>query len=307
MTYATPVGTAVFAHVAPVAGAELGYAVDPDGNGFVIAAALPAAAFPRLPPPAGGLRTFVNFEATLGGHNKFWWANRDGSASRETFDEPTEARLYPGSWAPAEFKGLDGGVVVQNWMTCGPFGGPGVERFNWDGGPDKAETRRFFDAARYPPDGEGVNPAAPYAGPQLQGYWPKVSEARWKPAAIADLDTRLTFGTGAQLWYAATWVHAPQDVTVDCAFRTSRMAEVGFWLNGERVDTGTFAAAAGEAGVLRADKPLRLRQGWNEIRLRGYCYGYPPLRAGLTLLGPADALWTLRLSGRPPASAPGKR
>ncbi len=49
----------------------------------------------------------VNFSATFAGHNKFWWANADGSANRETYDEPSEARLYPGSWAAAQFQGLD--------------------------------------------------------------------------------------------------------------------------------------------------------------------------------------------------------
>ena len=131
--YRTPVGEVKFAHVGAVDGAQLGYRLDDDGKGLVLVAALPRTAIPRLAAPfAGGYRTLVNFEATFGGHNKFWWANSDGSASRETYDEPTEARLYPGSWAPAEFAGLDGGVVIRNWMLCGPFGGPGEEKFKAD-------------------------------------------------------------------------------------------------------------------------------------------------------------------------------
>jgi hypothetical protein len=63
-------------------------------------------------PFAGRFGTFLKFEATFGGHNKFWWANSDGSASRETYDEPSEARLYHGSWALAQFAGLKGGVTV---------------------------------------------------------------------------------------------------------------------------------------------------------------------------------------------------
>ena len=79
---------------------RLSHRLDDDGQGFVLTAALPRAALPRMTQPlAGGMRTRVNFEATLGGHGKVWWANTDGSASRETYDEPTEARLYPGSWA----------------------------------------------------------------------------------------------------------------------------------------------------------------------------------------------------------------
>ena len=104
--YRTPVGEAEFAHVGAVEGAQLAHRVDDDGQGFVLVAAIPRAALPRLTEPfAGGLRTLVNFEATFGGHNKIWWANSDGSASRETYDEPTEARLYPGSWAPANSPG----------------------------------------------------------------------------------------------------------------------------------------------------------------------------------------------------------
>ena len=101
---------AAFAHVgAGGGGASSCHALDADGKGFVLVAAIPRARHPALPQPfAGGLRTLVNFEATFGGHNKFWWANSDGSASRETYDEPTEARLYPGSWAPAQFQGTRG-------------------------------------------------------------------------------------------------------------------------------------------------------------------------------------------------------
>ena len=129
-TYRTPVGAATFAHVGAVEGARLFHKIDADGKGFVLVAALPRAALPAIQQPfGGGLRTLVNFEATFGGHSKFWWANSDGSASRETYDEPTEARLYPGSWAPAEFQGLGDGVLVQNWLICGPFGGPGAEKF----------------------------------------------------------------------------------------------------------------------------------------------------------------------------------
>ncbi len=57
-----------------------------------------------LPPLGPKVKTTVNFEATLGGHNKFWWANMNGAANRETYDVPTEARLYPRAWRKAEFR-----------------------------------------------------------------------------------------------------------------------------------------------------------------------------------------------------------
>lgn len=299
MQYTTPVGTASFAHVAPVAGAELAYAIDPDQKGFVIVAALPASAFPQLPAMRGGLRTFIDFDATLNGHNKFWWASSDGSASRETYDEPTEARLYPSAWAPVQFQGFDRGLTVQHWMVCGPFGGPGAEKFNADGGPSKEATRKFYDAAQYPPDA-GVDVKAVYSGPQIQGYWPKANEIRWKAATAEDLDTRVKLGSGAQVWYAATWICAPQDLSIECSFRTSRMVTPHYFLNGADVTPAKFVEASGETGVLKADRSIDLHKGWNEVRFRGYCYGYPPLHAGLVLLGPQEQLWRLRLSGKPP-------
>ena len=104
---------------------------------------IPRAAIPRLQQPfAGGLQTLVNFEATFGGHGKFWWANSDGSASRETYDEPTEARLYPGSWAPIQLQGIEGGVVIHNWLIAGPFGGPGAEKLAKAKGPEHDFSRQ---------------------------------------------------------------------------------------------------------------------------------------------------------------------
>ena len=85
-----------FAHVGPLADAKLNFVMDGDGKGFVLLAGIPRSAIPGLPRLSGDVRTMVNFEATFAGHNKFWWANSDGSANRETYDEPSEARLYPG-------------------------------------------------------------------------------------------------------------------------------------------------------------------------------------------------------------------
>jgi hypothetical protein len=50
-----------------------------------------------------------------------------------------------------------------------------------------------------------------------------------------------------------------------------------------------------------AGRSISLKAGWNEIRFRGYCAGYPPFRAGRVLAGPEDKLWTLRVSDSPPA------
>ena len=204
--------------VGAVEGAQLAHRVDADGQGFVLVAAIPRTALPRLTEPfAGGFRTLVNFEATFGGHNKIWWANSDGSASRETYDEPTEARLYPGSWAPAEFTGLDRGIVVRHWLLAGPFGGPGAEQFQAD--PNgviagttiemKKAVREFCEAARYPLDDAQVDLEAVFTGDLIRGYWPDPTRVTWKPASIEPLDTRVICGGGGQVWYGATWIHAP--------------------------------------------------------------------------------------------------
>jgi hypothetical protein len=297
--YRTPVGEASFAHVAPVAGAQFGWRLDADGKGFVLAAGIPRSAVAPLPPLAGGLRTLANFEATFAGHNKFWWANRDGSASRETYDEPTESRLYVGSWAPAEFVGLEGGVVVRNWLICGPWGGPETKEFHHDLGlpGEKERARRFCEAAVYPPDDGKVDPNAVFKGPANGGYWGDSGAVRWKPAATADLDTRVILGPSAQVWYGATWIHAAAETELDFQFQGHPQTYLRFFLNGARVYEGEIK---GSSDRPVATKKLTLRRGWNQVTFRGYCTGYPPFRTGVVLAAPAEKLWSLRLSATPP-------
>lgn len=297
-TYRTPVGVAEFEHVAPVAGAVLGHRIDDDRKGFVIAASIPRSSLPGLPVLSGALRTLVNFEATFGGHNKFWWSNADGSASRETFDEPTEARLYPGSWAPAQFEGLERGVVVRRWLINGPWGGPGAEAFKPDlPGSDKDKGRTFGEASQYPPDEAGASFSATYRGPLTKGYWNDPGEVRWKTASIADLDTRVVLGPSAQVWFGATWIHAPEDVELDFQLQGHPQTYLRFMLNGKPIHSGEIK----EKGSRNVEtKRVKLAKGWNDVRFRGYCVGYPPFRAGLVISGTPEQLWTLRLSAQPP-------
>jgi hypothetical protein len=297
-TYATPTGKAAFEHVAPLSGADLAWFRDIDSQGFVLLAGIPRKAIPSIPEFSDKLRTMVNFEATFGGHNKFWWANRDGSASRETYDEPTEARLYPGSWAPAEFQGLSAGVLIRNWLICGPFGGPGAEKFREDlSGDEKERGRAFSAAARYPPDDGVVNPAAVFQGPEVRGYWPDPGEVRWKAATVADLDTRIVLGPSTQVWYGATWVHAPADTELEFQFQGHPQTYIRYFLNGKQVVDGEIGGSD-ERPALK--KRLTLRRGWNQVMFRGYCVGYPPFRTGLILAGAREKLWSLRLSAAPP-------
>src|SRR5208283_4895226 len=87
-TYSTTAGGAAsFAHVGQVPGIRLGGAIDADHKGYVLCAGIPRSALSRLPALDTSLRTLVDFEATFGGHNKFWWANSNNSASTETYDE----------------------------------------------------------------------------------------------------------------------------------------------------------------------------------------------------------------------------
>ena len=304
-TYRTIVGKVDFAHVGPVPGAQVNHVLDDDGKGFVLTAAIPRSAIPGVPPLAGGVRTTVNFEATFNGHNKFWWANADGSASRETYDEPTEARLYPGSWAPAQFLGLGTGVVVQNWMICGPFGGPGAEKFR----PDllgllpgtkkdyKQAGRELCEAAVYPPDDGVVDTKAAFTGEMIRGYWNDPGRVRWKPAKVADLDLRVVLGPAAQVWYGATWIHVPVQTELEFQFQGHPQTSLRWTLNGEKVMEGEIA---GDPGKAASAKTVILRKGWKQVTFRGYCVGYPPFRAGLVIAGAPEKLWTLRLSAVPP-------
>ncbi len=309
MTYRTPVGRADFAHVGLVGGVELRHVVDADGKGFVLAAAIPRRAIPGLPPLSDAVRTMVNFEATLGGHSKFWWSNADGSASRETYDEPTEARLYPGAWAPAQFGSLAQGVVIRNWLACGPFGGPGAERFVYDLNGKEPGTNRdwkqvgreFSEAAGYPPDG-GVDTNAVYTGEMVRGYWRDPRAVRWTPAQIADLDTRIVLGGAAQVWYGATWVFTPAALDLELRLQGHPQTYLRWTVNGEPLAVAPKDyQSEGALHCEVARRTVSLRTGWNQVAFRGYCVGYGPFRVGLVLAGPPESLWKLRLSDRPPS------
>jgi hypothetical protein len=297
-SYQSPTGKSQFAHVGLLTDAKLNFVMDTDGRGFVLVAGIPRSAIPGLPRLSGDVRTMVDFEATFAGHNKFWWANSDGSANRETYDEPSESRLYPGSWAPAQFQKLEDRLVVRNWVVCGPFGGRGAEKFATDLLDDaKGAARKFCDAANYPPDTGKVDSRAVYQGEMTRGYWQDPGPVRWRPAKTADLDTRVICGPAAQVWYGATWIFAPVKTTVTFQFQGHPQTSYRWFLNGEKVLEGEIA---GEPGKGVSERTLTLHQGWNQVFFRAYCVGYPPFRAGLVIGGPPETLWTLRLSAVPP-------
>jgi hypothetical protein len=301
-TYRTPVGAATFAHVGAVAGAKLQHLIDEDGKGFVIAAVIPRSAVPAMKKPfSGKLRTLVNFDANLGGHNKFWWANTDGSANLETYDEPSEARFYPGCWASAIFQSISEGVPIRNWLTVGPFGGPGADKFVWDP-RNKEEVRRFFEAAAYPPDNCKVDVREIFQGPVIEGYWDKLKQITWKPATIADLDTRVLLGGGSQVWYGAAWIYAPGETDVEFDFQIHQMTYTRWFLNDQKLDTPEDYNKYKDNETMHRrsfSSGVRLKSGWNQVFFRAYCVGYSPFRIGLVLKASPEKLWLLRFSNQP--------
>ena len=303
--YQTPVGRVEFAHVGELAGAVLGGAADADGKGWVVSVSIPRSALPGLPELGPALRTTADFEATFGGHLKCWWANVDGSGSRETFDEPSEARLYPGAWAPAEFTTPGAaGLIVRNWLVCGPFGGAGAERFITEPqGKMKDEVRDFYHRAVFAPDHEPFAANAVFSGPDIVGWWPAVKDVRWQPATIADLDARVAMGMGAaQLWYADTWIRAATETAVTLQIQSKPQTRARLMVNDVMLydNAPQIPSTTGVHAWLTTEVPVTLEPGWNHLRLRTYSWGYGAVKAGIAVLAPLDRLWGLRCTGRPP-------
>jgi hypothetical protein len=302
--YRTPVGEAIFDHVGPIPNIKMGHSIDADGKGFVLTASIPRSAIPALKTQFNGdLRTMINFDANLGGNDKFWWANSDGSANRETYDEPSEARLYPGSWAPATFQGLGDGIAAPKWQIIGPFGGPGTEKFSAD--PRRQEEKetiaKFFEAATYPLDNGQVDLSAVFQGEQIQGYWPDPKRVTWKPATIAELDTRVVLGRGSQVWYGTTWIHAPNQTDVEFAFQGHKMTTIRWSLNGQEIKAPLKDYKDdNEHHRLSTSRPVTLKAGWNQIFFRSYNVGYAPFKVGLVVKAAPEKLWPLRFSNQPP-------
>ncbi len=300
-SYQTPVGKAQFAHVGELAGAVLGGRPDADGKGYVVSVTIPRAAIPGLPVLSPALRTTVDFEVTLGGHQKLWWADSDGSASRETFDEPSEARLYPGAWAPAEFAAPSGGLVLRNWMVCGPFGGVGAERFSWDPpGPMKDAVRAFFEKATYPPEQGAFDAKAVFSGEQITGWWKPEREVRWQPRQIEELDAHLALGKGgAQVWFATAWVRAEVATQVHLIVHSMPQSLVRLTLDDTTLFDGMAKKEVGNAW-LTTSVPATLTPGWHRLQLRTFAWGYGSAKAGMAIDAPLEALWGLLGTGRPP-------
>ena len=304
LSYRTPAGgTALFEHVGLLASAKLGFRLDPDGEGFVIAAAIPRPDIPMLPVFNEEFRTLVNFDVNLGGHNRFWWSNADGSASRETYDEPTEARLYPGAWAQAKFEAMDQ-MPLRSWSAVGPFGFHKLRELRHR--EDRNEIVATLGSTVYPPE-LGVDLGASFSG--VQTHTRKGGrELKWKPASISGTQVDLSGVLGWNSFenegsaYLVSWVHSPEVATV----RFKILDEHGHhavrvWVNDLAVPPvfpkGQTAKALSHS--IDPERSVELKAGWNKLLLR-YDLVWGGSKIGLLLDGPPQLLWGLKSSATPP-------
>ncbi|WP_166831904.1 flagellar hook assembly protein FlgD [Thalassoroseus pseudoceratinae] len=314
MSYGSLVGEAPFEHVAPADEVRLSGRIDEDNKGFVIVATIPRSALPNTVPEfRSGLRTFINFSTTLGGHNKFWWANTDGSANIITQDEPSEAGLYPGSWAPLELEGFTNGVPVRRWLTLGPWGGPELQDPSLkaqDGSfkdiqdkNKKARIRAILGQRRYPPDLEPLDFNATYEGPLTGNYRDRkrriFGEAtlRWTTQEIpSSKKPVLELGPSSQLHYAVTWIHVPEQMELDATFYLGEFIVSSIHIGDEEVVRTKRDVNP------PVKKRITLQKGWNRIFYRGHSAMYDNV-IGLVLDSEdKDKLWNISFSAMPPES-----
>jgi hypothetical protein len=298
-SYQTPEGgTATFAHVGLVPGVKAGYQIDGDGQGFVLAAAIPREALPGSP-KLDGWRTEGNFDANFGGLDRFWWSNADGSASRETLDEPTEARFFPGAWSVVQCLPMTS-LPIRSWMAIGPFGSPQIDAL--DINKDRDEIIKILFGAAFPPD-TTRDMAATYNGAITHTRVAQRSLG-WRRAEIStdqvDFDKTLgwscTFDEGTT--YLLTHIDSPSaaEVRLQVTQPGGQYAVHG-WLNGEPLPV---VHEDGQPWIhLDPAAPLRLRPGWNELLLRKDLI-WGDVTMGASLQADPSILWHLRISGPPP-------
>ena len=297
-SYQTPQGGSVsFAHVGLVPGVKTGYQIDKDGEGFTLAASLPRAALPGSP-ALDGWRTEGNFDANFGGQDRFWWNNADGSASRETLDEPTEARLYPGSWSVVQCLPMTT-LPIHSWVTIGPFGSPQIARLNYD--KDRDEIIKILFGSTFPPD-TTRNMSASYEG-SLTHTRRAQRRVTWRKAEIntSDVDFQKVLGwDGGEdegTAYLLTHIDSPRavDVTLQVSHPNGQYAIHG-QLNGKPLP---FITESPEPWThLDSSQPLHLQAGRNELLIRrDFIWG--DMTLGATLKADPSILWQLRISGPP--------
>jgi hypothetical protein len=312
--YASPGQRTAFAHVGLLDSVRMAHRLSDDRKTMVIAAAIPRSVLPKtVPDLAKGWRTMANFEAAIGGAHKLWWSNADGSASRETRDEPTEARFYPGSWAQCAFAPLAESLPIRAWLLNGPW----KADIKYTGADEnKREFQKFFDNTTFPPDSRQINPAeiaTDTAG--KAGSWRPVTSRVDKPREQFDGsmshsrpsvqflfpdDGQSLWHSGCNLHFAAAWICSPEAQEIEIEFPMQEQNNIRGWLNDTRL-----ADAPPSYGLYQAvasPQPVRLDAGWNQLFLRAYALGYD-LHFGATVKAATEKLWKLRLSTTPPAKS----
>jgi hypothetical protein len=305
LSYRTPAGgTAAFEHVGLLSAAKLGYRLDADGEGFVLAAAIPRADLPLLPAFEQEFRTQVDFDANFGGHHRFWWANSDGSASRETYDEPTEARLYPGAWAQAQFEAMEQ-LPLRSWSAIGPFGFPKLRELRHR--EDRNEIIGTLGSTVYPPESH-IDLDATISGEQTQTR--KGSHVlKWKPASISERQVDLQQVLGWNGFenegsaYLVTWVNSPAAASIKLkVLEEHGHHAVRIWVNDEAVPVlfpkGQTAKSLTHS--IDSNAGIALQAGWNKILVR-YDLVWGGNKIGLLVDAPPALLWTLKFSASPPS------
>jgi hypothetical protein len=321
MTYGSPVGKTTLAHVALATQVRMAHRLDADGKGLTLAAAIPRSVLPSETPDwSEGLRTTINFDANFGSNRKIWWSNADGSASRETNDEPTEARLYPGSWGPLELAALSRGLYVRQWQVIGPFGFGKLPQLDLRAG--RNEICATLADLKFPPEPQGAAraggaPAGPTPRDLSGSYDGDMAQTRkmkrvltWVPVAITEdaVDFRKIDPLKWKLYddegvaYMATWIHAAEasDVTLTIPDVHGHRAVRG-WLNGEPLPVllGEGKRAADLRQRIDSSRPMTLKKGWNELLIRvDHIWGDSVIAVRLD--APATTLWKLRTSNEQP-------
>jgi hypothetical protein len=297
-TYRTPAGgSATFGRVGVVPGVKAGYQIDSDVEGFVLVAAIPRAALPDVV-KLDGWRTEGNFDANFGGHDRFWWSDADGSASRETLDEPTEARLYPGAWSPVQCLPMTT-LPIRSWMAIGPFGSPAIDKLDYD--KDRDAIVDILFGMKFPPD-TTRDLGAVYKGAltHTRSAQRKVSwrEVELGGADAVDFQKALGWdgGNDEGAAYLLTHIYTPEaaDVTLHVSHPDGQYAIHG-QLNGQPLPV--LKKLLEPWVQIDSSQPLHLRAGWNELLIRrDFIWG--DMTLGASLQADPSVLWQLRISAR---------
>jgi hypothetical protein len=313
VSYISPVGKVNFEHAGELKNVEMKYKIDDDGNGFIILARIPVDVFKDSLPPAkksklekfgSEIKTLVNFEATFGGHTKFWWANSDGSASIETYDEPSEARFYPGSWTIAEFINISP-LVIRTWNIIGPFGFSGLDKIPE---PESYQSRRqicyTFSNTKYPPE-EKIDLSATYKG-EITNTRRGEKEIKWLNVELEDkiIDFNKLIPNAEKenesVYYCLTYIYSPKETYLKFIIEDGYGHHgIRGYLNDEKLPVKKGTENPYELKYrIDTDNPFRINKGLNRLLLR-YDHIWGEKKLCVKIDGNEEDLWELKISAFP--------